>query len=145
MNNISRRLFPLTTPSHSFWLFHQKLSNTTQTILTESKQIKRRTTKNRDRTANDSIPLETEIVWKNKKNFGKLYSSHPEYAHISYHLGMSEIRVGKEDLGLKHLQEALEQDWQPERVTPDMQEVIKKSVPNLKMPFVLTQTNASRK
>ena len=39
---------------------------------------------------------------------------------------MSEIRVGKEDLGLKHLQEALEQDWQPERVTPDMQEVIKK-------------------
>ena len=79
------------------------------------------------------IELQTiQSLWK-QRLYGKirritekLYSSHPEYAHISYHLGMSEIHVGKEDLGLKHLQEALEQDWQPERVTPDMQEVIKK-------------------
>ncbi len=89
--------------------------------------------KSKDELRNIEKELQSiNLLWK-QRLYGKirkiaerLYSAHPEYALINYHLGMSEIRVGKEDLGLKHLQDALEQDWQPERVTPDLQKVLMK-------------------
>jgi hypothetical protein len=71
--------------------------------------------------------IELQDLWE-KRLYGKIRRKseqlnvlHPEYALINYHLGMSAIRVGKEDIGKKHLELALEQDWQLERITPDLQ------------------------
>ena len=74
-----------------------------------------------------------QTLW-NKRMYGKvrqlslqLQQEHPEYALLNYFLGIAEIKVGQEELGTKHVKIALEQDWQPERVTPDLQDILRET------------------
>ena len=74
-----------------------------------------------------------ETLW-NKRMYGKvrqlasqLQQEYPEYALFNYFLGIAEIKVGQEELGTKHVQLALEQDWQPERITPDLQNILRET------------------